>query len=200
MDKELWSRPYRNKYIYLPRTRPHPVTVYTWRYFQYYISEYPTLNKAILEDMNADDLVSVSNTIEELEVIKQKSIELFPKDGFNLHKWHSNIPSSRSSNTKSESELTYAKEKLKNKVDLTKILVVPWDKNLDNLPVAVPELNEKLITKRNILSYIASIYDPLGLISASYIIGKVICHELCHKILPWDTKILQILKKNFKNG
>ena len=134
--------------------------------------------------MNADDLVSVSNTIEEVEVIKQKSIELFPKDGFNLHKWHSNIPSSQSSNTKSENELTYAKEKFKNKVDLTKILGVPWDKNLDNLPVAVPELNEKLITKRNILSYIASIYYPLGLISASYIIGKVIYHELCHKILP----------------
>ena len=36
--------------------------------------------------MNADHLVSVSNTIEEVEVIKQKSIELFPKDGFNLHK------------------------------------------------------------------------------------------------------------------
>ena len=127
-------------------------------HFQYYINEYPTLIEAISEDMYVDDLVSGSNTIEEVEVIKQKSIELFRKGGFNLHKWHSNIPSLQSSNTKSESELTYAKEKLKN----TKILGVPWDKNRDNLSIVVPEFNEKLITKRNVLSYIASIYDPLA--------------------------------------
>ena len=29
--------------------------------------------------------------------------------------------------------------------------------------------------------------------------GKVIYCELCDKKLPWDTEILQILKKNFKN-
>ena len=64
--------------------------------------------------MYVDDLVSGSNTIEEVEVIKQKSIELFRKGGFTLHKWHLNIPSLQSSNTKSEGELTYAKEKFKN--------------------------------------------------------------------------------------
>ena len=41
-----------------------------------------------------------------------------------------------------------AREKSKNTADLTKILGVPWDKNSDNLSIAVPEFNEKLITKR----------------------------------------------------
>ena len=150
-----------------------------------------------MEDIYVDDLVSGSNTIEEDEVIKQKSIDLFRKGGFNLHKWHSNIASLQSSNTKSKSELTYAKEIFKNTVDLTKILGVPWDKNRDNWSIFVPEFNEKLIIKRNVLSYIASIYDPLGLISASHIIGKVIYRELCGKKLPWDTEIPQILKKKF---
>ena len=66
------------------------------------------------------------------------------------------------------------------------------------MPIAVPEFNKKLITKRNVLSYIAYIYDPLGLISASYIIGKVIYCELCDKKFPWDSEIPQILKKKFK--
>ena len=153
-----------------------------------------------MEDIYVDDFVSGSNTIEEDEVIKQKSIDLFRKGGFNLHKWHSNIASLQSSNTKSESELTYAKEKFKNTADLTKILGVPWDKNRDNWSIVVPEFNEKLIIKRNVFSYIASIYDPLGLISASHIIGKVIYRELCGKKLPWDTEILQILKKKFKKS
>ena len=167
-------------------------------HFQYYINEYPTLIEAISEDMYVDDLVSGSNTIEEVEVIKQKSIDLFRKGGFNLHKWHSDIPLLQSSNTKSESELAYAKEKFKNTTDLTNILGVPCDKNRDNLSIVVPEFNEKLITKRNVLSYIASIYDTLGLTSASHIIGKVIYRELCDKKRSWDTEIPQILKEKFK--
>ena len=43
--------------------------------------------------MNVDDLVSGSNTIVEVEAIKQKFIELFRNSEFNLHKWNSNIPS-----------------------------------------------------------------------------------------------------------
>ena len=93
--------------------------------------------------MYVDDLVSGSNTIEEVEIIKQKSIELFRKGRFNLRKWHSNILSLQSSNAKSESGLTYAKEKIKNTADLTEIIGVPWDKNRDNLPVVIPEFNEK---------------------------------------------------------
>ena len=57
-------------------------------HFQYYINEYPTFIEAISEDMYADDFASGSNTIWEVEVIKKKSIELFRKGGFNLHKWH----------------------------------------------------------------------------------------------------------------
>ena len=93
--------------------------------------------------MYVDDLVSGSNTIEEVEVINQKFIELFRKSGFNLRKWHSNILSLQSSNAKSESGLNYAKEKIKNTADLTKIIGVPWDKNRDNLSVVIPEFNEK---------------------------------------------------------
>ena len=48
-------------------------------HFQYYINEYLTLIEAISEDMYVDDLASGSNTIKEVEVIKQKPIESFRK-------------------------------------------------------------------------------------------------------------------------
>ena len=46
-------------------------------HFQYYINEYRTLIEAISDNMYVDDLVSGSNTIEQVEVIKQKFNELF---------------------------------------------------------------------------------------------------------------------------
>ena len=139
--------------------------------------------------MYIDDLVLGSNTIEEVGVIKQKSIELFRKSKFNLHNWNSNIPLLQSSNTKSESEFSYVKEKLKNTAERIKILEVPSKKNCDNLSVVLIEFNEKLMTKKNVLSYIASTFVPLGLISTSHIIGKVSYRQLCQKKLPWDTEI-----------
>ena len=139
--------------------------------------------------MYIDDLVLGSNTIEEVGVIKQKSIELFQKSKFNLHNWNSNIPLLQSSNTKSESGFSYVKDKLKNTAERIKILRVPSKKNCDNLSVVLIEFNEKLMTKKNVLSYIASIFVPLGLISTSHIIGKVSCRQLCQKKLPWDREI-----------
>ena len=139
--------------------------------------------------MYIDDLVLGSNTIEKVGVIKQKSIELFRKSKFNLHNWNSNIPLLQSSNTKSESEFSYVKEKLKNTAERIKILGVPSKKNCGNLSVVLIEFNEKLMTKKNVLSYIASTFVPLGLISTSHIIGKVSYRQLCQKKLPWDTEI-----------
>ena len=72
-------------------------------HFQYYINEYPALIAVVLEDIYVDYTVLGSNTIEEVEVIKQKSIELFRNGGINLHKWYSNIPLLQSSNRTSES-------------------------------------------------------------------------------------------------
>ena len=52
---------------------------------------YPELIENIRNDIYANDLVSVGNIFIVVEVIKQKSIELFAKGGFNLHKWDTNI-------------------------------------------------------------------------------------------------------------
>lgn len=75
--------------------------------------------------------------------MKQKHIELFQKGRFNLHKWHSNVSSLQSSNTKSKKKLAYAKKNFGNTIVLTKILVVVRDKNHDNLSVVKPEFNKK---------------------------------------------------------
>ena len=59
--------------------------------------------------MYVDDLNSRGNILSEVEVIKQKSIELFAKGGFNLHKWHSNISLLEKSDSNNNDKLTYAK-------------------------------------------------------------------------------------------
>ena len=71
---------------------------------------YPKDIENISGDMYIDDLASGGNTVEEVEILKQKCKELFEKGGFNLHKWHSNKPSLENTKTTISSELTYAKQ------------------------------------------------------------------------------------------
>ena len=59
--------------------------------FNNYKSVYPELIENTRNDMYVNDLVSGGNILREIEVMKQKSIELLTEGGFNLRKWHSNI-------------------------------------------------------------------------------------------------------------
>ena len=96
------------------------------KHFQYYISEYLTFIEATSEDVYVDGLVSSSNTIEEIKVINQKSIEFFQEGGFNLHKCHSNRPSLQSSNKSPKMNLLMPKRM----ADLAKILIDNKEKRL----------------------------------------------------------------------
>ena len=56
-------------------------------HFYNFLMNYPKVTENISDDMYVDDLA-----VGEIEILKQKCEELFKKGGFNLHKWHSNVP------------------------------------------------------------------------------------------------------------
>lgn len=48
-------------------------------------------------------------------------------------------------------------------------------------------LTEEIITKRIILSSIAKIFDPLGLLSSVFVAFKILFQDICKKEVDWDT-------------
>ena len=90
--------------------------------------------------MYVDDLLGGTKLVE-VENLKQKSIELFSKGGFNLHKWRSNIPSLENDNTNSEQ--TYAKQLFSSNSGHTKISGLGLNKITDNCPENLGKFTEK---------------------------------------------------------
>ena len=77
----------------------------------------------------------------------------------------------------------------------TKILGIHWSDNEDILSIEIPKSKGKY-TKRNILSHLAPIYDPLEFISPVHLLGKILYRESCELKLPWDQEIpTQLVKK-----
>ena len=63
-----------------------------------------------------------------------------------------------------------------------------WDKREGSFIIQVPNIN-KNATKRNILSTLASIYDPLGFASSCLLLGKIVYRNLCNLKVSWDKEI-----------
>ena len=54
-----------------------------------------------------------------------------------------------------------------------------------------------MLTKRGLLSFISSIYDPIGIISPSMLESKLIIQELWRRNLVWDEQLPKDIKQRW---
>ncbi|KAA3672243.1 uncharacterized protein DEA37_0014537 [Paragonimus westermani] len=69
-----------------------------------------------------------------------------------------------------------------------KSLGVDWDEQSDSIRFKVSEWQGEA-TRRNILSYVASLSDPLGLIATVLLTTKRLLQELCRRRTDWDEEL-----------
>jgi hypothetical protein len=94
----------------------------------------------------------------------------------------------------SDSSITFAKQQLgaNPKENECKLLGLKWNKIEDTLQVDFPTV-PAVLTKRGVLTYLAKVYDPLGLISPMMLEGKIIYREICEEKIRWDEKRFDIV-------
>ena len=68
---------------------------------------------------------------------------------------------------------------------MQRALGVQWCMETDQLQFSVAEMDKKA-TRRNILSIMSSVYDPLGATGPFVLRAKIILQELCRQKLGWD--------------
>ena len=80
----------------------------------------------------------------------------------------------------------------------SKILGHIWDKRENTLQVLINKIEEgKPVTKNTILSQLARVYDPLGIISLTLVEGKRIFRDACDEQKGWDTEISKPLVRDY---
>lgn len=146
--------------------------------------EYPVAAKITMNDYYMDDLMTGCETENEAISIYNEMNKLMNLGGFDLQKWSSN----------NENVLKYIGEhkridhelplKLNN---LVKVLGVIWNRLTDNFEYTInlPEPTQP-ITKRQILSEVAKLYDPLGWIAPVVVVAKMVIQKLWRSRLEWD--------------
>ena len=158
-------------------------------HLQKYKENCPDVVSEIEKSLYVDDLISGADTTLQAQQLKQSAIQILGDAKFTLHKWHSNVQAleieSGTETSIEREELSFAKQQLGANSGETKLLGLPWEKESDTLSIVFPK-DEVTKTKRGILGKIARVYDPLGLVSPTTLVGKQLYRDACDQRVAWD--------------
>ena len=165
----------------------------------------PKSVRKMIESFYVDDLVSGDSTTDKAYDLYSKAKVRMANGGFKLRKWKTNDPKlmERISSSKAtvikpeivrrlEDDETYAKSKLECQRGSKgeRVLGVKWNCELDtfhlDLALIAKRAESLEPTKRNVLSLLASLFDPVGLISPVTVSMKILFQEICSDKLDWD--------------
>ncbi|XP_076660445.1 uncharacterized protein LOC143363797 [Halictus rubicundus] len=147
---------------------------------------FPRAARVLREDFYVDDMLTGADTFEEAVATINEIQLLCAKGGFKLRKWATNKEGLIHA-------LTDKAESVHLKLDLDttiKTLGVYWNARTDAISYMVKEsaLTNK-VTKRTILSKIATLFDPLGLLGPVIVRAKLIMQTLWKLQLDWDESL-----------
>ncbi|GFV18983.1 uncharacterized protein TNCV_4758681 [Trichonephila clavipes] len=115
-------------------------------------NNFPLAASVVLSDCYMDDILSGSESIEEVIELQHQIIEMFKTAGMHLHKWCGNLPEI----TSNLQEYAFLES------DETKALGIIWNPKLDCFLFRIEQQRPTSFTKRMVLSTTARIFYLLG--------------------------------------
>ncbi|GFV54129.1 integrase catalytic domain-containing protein [Trichonephila clavipes] len=145
-------------------------------------SRFPLASETLLYDTYMDDIVSGVPDLETAQQLQSQLKDALQSCGMNLHKWSSNSPELLNSSLSSDVEHSFSTD-----IDLSvKTLGISWKPFEDCFVFKVSVSAKHIYTKREILSVIAKLYDPLGFLGPVIAKAKVFLQQLWQCKLDWD--------------
>lgn len=146
-------------------------------------TDLPFAARVIQEDCYMDDVLTGTKTVKEAIELQKQLSELLIRGQLHLRKWRANDPrilQHLTERCKTDGLLTLDKE------GALKTLGLLWNATQDCLQYQIATSQEETQTKRTVLSKIAQVFDPLGLIAPFLINGKIIMQKLWSQEIDWD--------------
>lgn len=160
---------------------------------------YPLASNVIKNHFYVDDCISGGFSIKETIALQTQLLEALKPYRLNLRKFNSSckevLDQLSPDLLDKSSELTF------DETQFSKTLGVCWSKYQDsfhfNIDLSKYSVNN--FTKREVLSLIARLYDPLGFVSPCTMLSKQVMQRIWQTPSGWDEKIDELISKDFCN-
>ncbi|XP_041451580.1 uncharacterized protein LOC121405058 [Drosophila obscura] len=154
---------------------------------QDYAELYPNAAALLVRDAYVDDIPTGCDNIKELIALKDELIFLLSRAQFELRKWSSNCWPLLQSLPKDICEYPLEGLEEESPAQYVKVLGIRWDPAADNLSFKLTILDATAaLTKRILLSELAKIYDPLGLLAPTTVFLKVLFQDSWLSSVEWN--------------
>ncbi|XP_043263915.1 uncharacterized protein LOC122404086 [Colletes gigas] len=154
---------------------------------------FPVAAEIFTRDFYMDDLLTGADSYETALDIKQQCVALARAGGFHLRQWTSN-------DTRLIADLQLKNQQQSLCLDPSqtkKTLGVYWNPANDQISYSFKQisLEQSRITKRVLLSQIAQLFDPLGLLGPVIIKAKIVMQQLWKSAVDWDEPVPQRIEQ-----
>ncbi|XP_058448970.1 uncharacterized protein LOC131428928 [Malaya genurostris] len=151
-------------------------------------SSYPLGSKALRKNFYVDDFIGGEQSVDGAIRLRTELSKLLEKGGFILRKWTSNrlevLKGLETDQIGTQSTLEFSPR------ETVKALGIIWEPEGDFLRFDSQVQNDaKTLTKRLILSSIAKLFDPVGLIAPVVIRAKILMQQLWLLSIGWDDPV-----------
>lgn len=140
-----------------------------------------------------DGLVSVTSDVEAIQLVEEAR-KLCNTGKLRLHKFISNSKNVLKAIPKEEcAESVKHLDMALGEPLMERALGVQWCVSSDDFQFRIT-VKEHSLTRRGVLSTVASIYDPLGFLAPLILLGKQIMQQLCRDKVGWDEPLSEELR------
>ncbi|CAB0038563.1 unnamed protein product [Trichogramma brassicae] len=123
-------------------------------------------------------------------------IQLTNKGGFPLRKWVANDPrlleGLNTADCLRPTWISFSAE------DPVRELGIAWNPQDDSLGVAVPDVSKPRRSKREVLSALATIFDPCGWLAPTTLTVKLLIQDMWRARLGWDDELPELLAQRWR--
>ncbi|XP_031638124.1 uncharacterized protein LOC116350465 [Contarinia nasturtii] len=152
-------------------------------------AKFPQGSEIIRNDTYMDDTISGSSTTESALRDQHETIEILNSAGMNLRKWASNAPELLQS-VPEEHRVDFGKNVSLTKHESIKTLGTFWNTSTDTFHFQLSiDCSSKQFTKREIMSTICRLFDPLGIISPVISRAKILMKDVWRSNCGWDEAV-----------
>ncbi|XP_045501426.1 uncharacterized protein LOC123698718 [Colias croceus] len=158
---------------------------------------FPTASEITQRDFYIDDLMTGCENLDEALHIYDEINSLMKSGGFQMQKWSSNDTNFLSKIGKDKMSDDFVRIKSDNQF---KVLGLSWNRETDNFEYTInlPD-GQHPVTKRQILSDIARLYDPIGWIAPVVVKAKIYIQKVWKAGLDWDANLTEDLLIEWNN-
>ena len=166
------------------------------------MSTYPEAASVVNENFYMDDYLDSFENVTHAIKISRDLVSLLKLGGFNLTKFVRNSDEITSAMNPEESKTSSSpiKEICNGAEQSSRVLGLKWDHVKDTLVVSrdVDRPLDKAITQRTVLSFVSSVFDPVGLVAPYTVSARLLLKDVWKiSVQSWDDELPEDIRDKF---